>query len=380
MVTVSVTNRMTRMNSQVLTQSGTDFDRVLDDFDGQWMYFYEILFRRLFKNNRNSLVGGYLLFVIIWGLVTLGTDRVYGASLLFSDWWWYYVGFCTSVFSAVILLNLAKRRLRKNLSFVLGLMPDIESQEVFLRHIKLMGNSSKQVLFCASFGLLGFIIVLFQQFIQIVFAIKLYSAIATFIALTFSGCGLWLAVTSIRMIKWLSDLTMLRLDFLNPAKTKGILAMSSLMAFYSSLFAIQVILWEAPYLAVVLTAPSRIPFLDLGGLPFFISTSMFVVFLPFILVYFLYPQLKISSLVEKQRDRTLLDIQTRIYDIFCEVDTSDSDRASLLGEYLSLYKEVEKSKGSLSTKDLIGFSASFTTSLVLFVVGNFETIMKLAIN
>jgi hypothetical protein len=93
-----------------------------DEFDNHWMYFYEGLFRCLFRNRR-PVVSGYLLIVIVWGAVTLWADITYSASLMFIDWWGYYIIFCVITGHAIIATQVAKKRLRQYLSDLINDYP-----------------------------------------------------------------------------------------------------------------------------------------------------------------------------------------------------------------------------------------------------------------
>jgi hypothetical protein len=180
------------------------------------------------------------------------------------------------------------------------------------------------------------------------------------------------------MIKWLSKATTLQLDFVNPAKTSGISKLASLMAFYATLFAIQVSLWEIPWLGIVLTAKSRLPVLRVDTPAFTIGASIFISFLPFVLVYFLYPQQTIRNIVANYKNAVLTEIQAKIYHVYCNQHMEDGNRALLLEKYLTLYQEISKTEQhSLPLPSVIQFALSFTVSLTLSLVGNLDKLIDL---
>ena len=356
-------------------------------FDQKWGYFYEALFNKIFRKNRYSLLFGYFLLIAIWLITAYFAERTYQLSSLILDWWWYCAANCIGLASAILFLSLAKKKMRDTYTHILELIPDKESQNKFMSTVTLMGDRQKQFILCGIFGLITFSIMLIQRTITLNSDtsnfLLLFIAIWSSVSALLAGVGLWLAITSIRMIQYLCSLTTLKLDFVNPAQTDGITKVSSLMGYYATLFALQVLTWEIPYVYTVWTSSTRILFLTnnwvQGNFPFVLASTIFALFLVVVLIYFIYPQLKIASLVDNYKRQTLSDIQLKINHIYTNNENLESSNISLLGYYLSLYKEIEEHKGSLPIQNLLGFSASFLTSFMLSLAGNLQSILNIKI-
>lgn len=362
----------------------------VQDIDKNWGYFYESIFKRLFFNNKRSLLYGYLLLMIIWFASAYYAERTYHFSSVINDWWWYCLNYAISIATGIIFLNSAKSKMKKSYTHILNLVESGENRNKLLSEINLIGDGKKQVVFCSIFGILIFSLVLSQktpitanftkemgQFIIIFMAI--WSSIAIIIT---AGVGLWVAITSFRMTRYFCSLSSVKLDFINPAQTLGISKLAGIMGYYATLFLLQVITWEFPYAYTMWSITSkRITLLDnawaQNNFPFVIVSSIFGAFLVVILLYFIYPQTLISSLVEAKKKEVLSDIQTRINKIYSDLEKTKSTESALLGYYLSLYKEIENHKGSLPIENLVGFSASFFTSFMLSLAGNLSSLLKI---
>ena len=93
-----------------------------------------------------------------------------------------------------------------------------------------------------------------------------------------------------------------------PAKTPGLVGLASLMALYSTLFAIEVGLWIISFF--VISKMGRFPHLIIDSFQFKLMTVVFycivVVVIP---VYFIFPQIALKRLVSQLKEKTLGDLE-----------------------------------------------------------------------
>lgn len=358
--------------------------------DENWGYFYESIFNKVFLNSKRSLLYGYILLMVIWFASAYYADNKYHFSSVVVDWWWYCIAYAISVTTGIFFLNSAKSKLKKSYIFIMNLVTSEDDTQKAINEINLIGDKKKQFVFCSAFGILVFSLAVVQkvpitaeftkemgQFIIIFLAI--WSSLAVFLT---AGVGLWVAITSFKMTNYFCGLSNIKLDFVNPAQTIGISKLAGLMGYYATLFLMQVITWELPYALTVWSVNSkRLTLIDglwtQNNVPFTVVTGIFGVFLIILLLYFIYPQTLISSLVETKKKEVLSDIQSKINKIYSEVDKTKSAEPALLGYYLSLYKEIESNKSSLPLENLVGFSASFIASFMLSLAGKLSSLLKI---
>ncbi len=337
---------------------------ILDDFDRSWGYFFESCFHSLFKGHRFSLWLGYLLLMVLWALTSFICELLFSINSSLPDSWWYWPYYGAVVGCPIWFLNAAKKKLRKSLPAILKTLPTQSAKGKFMKRVHLMGDKRKQAVFSLSFGLICFLVLSFQPIVMFsnTFAL-LHIAFWTFVAGTITATGLWLAVTSVMLAVWYSGRDDLIVDFVNQAQTKGISALASMMGYYATLFTLQVLVWEIPYLITALKAKST-SIWGINQTTFYISSVIFAVFMGFVLWYFIFPQYKIIRLVNKYKQRILEDIQSRIHEIY-DMDDDFPHTAPMLGEYLTLYKEVESQQRALPAQNILGFGASFFVSFIL---------------
>ena len=227
------------------------------------------------------------------------------------------------------------------------------------------------------FGLFGAGLVLLQSFIGMPFGIRLHAAVHAFIALTVTATGFWLAITSTLMTRHLTRIKDVKLDFIIPARTPGLKKLASMMAFYATLFVIQVGLWEIPWLLAVLSVRLYVPNLDTNTMSFRLAASFFAFFLFVVLLYFIFPQAIIRNLVNNYRDGVLSNIQASIYKEIWGLNLFGFVREPELEHLLKVYTEIKSSQNNpLPFPNLIQFGISFISSLALSLFTNADLLVN----
>jgi hypothetical protein len=347
------------------------------EFRKKWAYFYERLFYRIFGRTKYPVLAGYLTIVVIDTIETAWVDKLYSASQTYVYWWWYYLFVWIIVGHAFWALYLAKDRLRRDLPYFLALIRNEDDRLRFLGKVWLMGDSGKQAVFCILFGLFGGVLVLFQSFVGMPLGIRLHAAVHAFIALTVTTTGLWLAITSALMTRHLTRIKNLKLDFIVPARTPGLKKLASMMAFYATLFVIQVSLWEIPSLLAVLSVRLNVPNLDTNTMSFRLAASLLAFFLLVVLLYFVFPQAIIRNLVNNYRDGILSNIQASIYEEIWGLNPFGFVREPGLEHLLKVYTEIKSSQNNpLPFPNLIQFGISFVASLALSLFTNTDLLVN----
>jgi hypothetical protein len=346
-------------------------------FDEEWLYFYEALFKKIFK--KNFTLKGYLLLLSIWLAVSIAVSKFWMSDVvaLLPDWW-LYVGIYSLTLSVTILfLDMAKKKLKNNLNEILSLMPNKDLREMLLQKIFVMGNPRFQIVFCVPFSVFVFLVMIYQQVDLVIQDFLFVMSICGIILNSITAVGIWIAGTSFWVTWWLAKRDNLALDFIKPSQTNGILKISEVMSFFATLYSINVLFWNISYLYLTFSAPEKIPFWKLDGVTFFMASGVFIALFIFLFWYFLHPQLLIVSNVAKRKRLTLSKIQKRIKELYESSGEVSSEKLDALQKYLSLYKEIETAQQTLPVYNFIGFGASFLSSLALSVFGNIQTYMTL---
>ncbi len=348
-------------------------EKFLKEFDEQWFYFYEILFKKLF--NKNYLLKGYLAIMAIWVLISIASDRILFSETtkLLPDWWLYVAMYSAVLTTGLLFLNIAKHKLRNEYSSILCLLPGNKQRQELHEKILIVGNWKKQTFFCIPFSLVVLIIMIFQDVEPVIKNFLIFMSFCGIFITSVTALGIWIAVSSFLITRQVTQKQNLRLDFIKPSQTPGITNISDMMSLYATLYSTNILVWNALYLYVVISSPKKIPFWNLDATSFWAATSLFLLFFIFLFWYFLHPQLLITKSIELQKQNVLSDIQGRIKNIYSSSENLSQEQLSLLDKYLSLYKEIDNSKSSLPLQNFLGFGTSFLSSITLSILGNIQT-------
>lgn len=347
------------------------YEDVVHKYDEKWMYFYEYVFKKLIKVKHYLLVG-YFVLLFGWLIIAYIIEKYFAITSFVPDWWLYTFIYAIVLSTAFLFLDLAKRRFRRDLPHMLDLMPNKECKVKLFEIVMFIGNPKKQALLCVPFSAFVFLVMVLQQVVQIDLLLKVFVSFCGILVTSTTAVGIWVAVFTFRMTLWISNFEGLKLDFVDPAQTLGVTKLAGLMSFYATLFAINVLVWESSYFYLVYSAPTKLPFWRIDSMSFFIAVGIFVFFFLFLIWYFLHPQLAIISMVKFHKRIFLHGVQVKIKDIYSSKEIQES-AAILLDKYLSLYKEIGLSKGSLPIQDFFAFGASFFSSIVVSILGNIQT-------
>lgn len=348
----------------------------LMEFDLRWNYFYELAFRR-FVPTRHPVLGGYLVLVVILLADAYWMEQQFHAVDSIPFWWLFYGMLCLTLAHAFWALRRAKIRLRSYYLVYLSSFLRADQRVQFAQSIWTMGNARLQAPFSITFGAVCAIIGASQSFHTMPFSVRIHASFALFVSLTITGTGLWLAFASIAMVRRMSK-SDLRMSLIRPAQTPSIRGMTAMMAYYATQFTVHVALWESAYLLLVTSQRNYLTFWNTNTLSFRIAGIVIFLFLPFLLVYFLYPQYKLRSLVVNHRDRVLLDLQRRIDREYKSFEFLGKDSGTRIDNLLGIYTEVERSSSrSLPLEGIVRFGLSFAAPLFLSVVANIDTVARI---
>ena len=350
----------------------TDPESISKDLHASWGFYYETVFDRLFNNSKHSVLYGYILLLSLWGITSFMVELLVSFSDSFSaeSWWfWPYYGLVLGF--PFFLLQTAKTRFLSNVPLFMQSLSSQSDKAELLRQVKLMGDRRKQALFSLTFGLFCALLLALQRIILFSSYLALFHlAFWTFLAGAITASGLWQATLSMKLAIWYSEREDLHIDFVNQARTPGISAFASMMSYFATLFTIGVLIWEIPYYVATLVLPTDSSFWETSNMPFYISTSIFAVFLLFMLWYFIYPQLKFNALVNRHKSAVLDDIQARIRILYQRDDSEEQEDSSSLGDCLALYQQIESQKGVLPVQNVLAFATSFLASLILSLISS----------
>jgi len=358
------------MDCSKLIQTKTEFiEKIYKRYDFFLPPYFK-LNELIFKRCKIPIWIQFFILIPPAALLNWFIDNVTGASALFKDFWLYFTfGMLIILHAFLSIWYIWNKHLDafKDILELLNSEHQISEIEIVF---KIMYTSKYQFVIIVFFFFLA-ILVVAPLYPQINSLLRVYTVLFISFSAAVAGIGMWLAATSCYFIYKISTFTDLNVNIFFPGQDATIFKISRLFSSYSTLFAIEVLLWIIPYTIFMTTSKSRgIAFNMTSPYHLYGSIFLFLIFLVFMPGYFLYPQTVLKKIVRERRIQTLLSIQ-RVLDKLYQVLDQNKQTFDIEKQILKYTKLLQSVSSAPNLK--IG-STTVLRSVLPFIISIFLTI------